>query len=188
MPIFNMNWNRSVQRTPHNPPSETYIPVKGIRKKTQTASAWPFVPENAAPQIWLSQFTKPVKAGQPCIVGPMVVPTMLIMAFVTQPRIKQFINRPRYIARNPRRNAAGLPAYRISANCTSVISPERRHNFANRKTVIIPESKNAHQIQFPAIPCVYTSPATSSGVSAENVVATIDVPASHHDTLRPETK
>ena len=31
-------------------------------------------------------------------------------------------------------------------------------------------------------------PVTTSGVSAANVVATIDVPASHHGTFRPERK
>ena len=31
-------------------------------------------------------------------------------------------------------------------------------------------------------------PVTASGVSAANVVATIEVPASHHGTLRPERK
>jgi hypothetical protein len=31
-------------------------------------------------------------------------------------------------------------------------------------------------------------PVTKSGVSTENEVATIDVPASHHGRFRPETK
>jgi len=31
-------------------------------------------------------------------------------------------------------------------------------------------------------------PVTTSGVSAAKVVATMDVPASHHGTLRPERK
>jgi hypothetical protein len=35
---------------------------------------------------------------------------------------------------------------------------------------------------------VYTSPATASGVSAANVVATMEVPASHQLTARPDTK
>ena len=45
-----------------------------------------------------------------------------------------------------------------------------------------------HQSQLPATPYRATSPATTSGVSAENVVATIEVPASHHGNARPETK
>ena len=45
-----------------------------------------------------------------------------------------------------------------------------------------------HQSQLPATPCVATSPVTTSGVSAANVVATIAAPASHHGTWRPETK
>src|SRR5712671_6433714 len=39
MLILSTNWNKSVHRTPHNPPSATYNPVNGIRKKTQTARA-----------------------------------------------------------------------------------------------------------------------------------------------------
>jgi hypothetical protein len=68
------------------------------------------------------------------------------------------------------------------------MSPERRHKRANKKTVIMPEGKNAHQIQFPAMPPVYTSPVTTSGVSAAKVVATIEVPVSHQEALLPETK
>jgi hypothetical protein len=113
---------------------------------------------------------------------------MLVIAFVTHPRIRQFISSPRYTARNPRRNAAGFPAYRISANATSVSSPDRRHNRANKNTVIIPDGKKLHHNQFPDIPCVNTSPVTTNGVSAANVVATIDVPANHHETCLPETK
>src|SRR5690242_21932595 len=45
-----------------------------------------------------------------------------------------------------------------------------------------------HHSQFPATPCDETSPVTTSGVSAANVVATIDAPASHHGTARPEMK
>ena len=45
-----------------------------------------------------------------------------------------------------------------------------------------------HHSQLPATPFATTSPVTTSGVSAANVVATIDVPASHHGTLRPERK
>ena len=45
-----------------------------------------------------------------------------------------------------------------------------------------------HHNQFPATPCAATRPVTTSGVSAANVVATIDAPASHHGTCRPEMK
>ena len=45
-----------------------------------------------------------------------------------------------------------------------------------------------HQIQLPAIPWVATMPETSNGVSAAKVVATIEVPASHQETSRPEMK
>src|SRR5438067_727803 len=45
-----------------------------------------------------------------------------------------------------------------------------------------------HHNQLPATPCADTRPVTTSGVSAANVVATIDAPASHHGTARPEMK
>ena len=45
-----------------------------------------------------------------------------------------------------------------------------------------------HHSQFPAIPPCATIPVTAKGVSAANVVATIDVPASHQGAERPETK
>ena len=52
----------------------------------------------------------------------------------------------------------------------------------------IPEIAPFHQSQLPATPYFATSPATASGVSAANVVATIEVPASHQGSDRPETK
>ena len=45
-----------------------------------------------------------------------------------------------------------------------------------------------HHSQLPAIPFDATMPATASGVSTANVVATIEVPASHHGSDRPEMK
>ena len=45
-----------------------------------------------------------------------------------------------------------------------------------------------HHSQFPATPREATRPATTSGVSAANVVATIAAPASHHGTWRPDRK
>src|SRR4051812_39825590 len=52
----------------------------------------------------------------------------------------------------------------------------------------MPVSTNAHHAQFPATPCLRTMSVTSKGVSLANVVATIDSPASHQGTDRPETK
>ncbi len=45
-----------------------------------------------------------------------------------------------------------------------------------------------HHSQLPAMPKLATRPVTARGVSAANVVATIEVPASHHETFRPLTK
>jgi hypothetical protein len=56
------------------------------------------------------------------------------------------------------------------------------------KQVNIPVIRNAHQIQFPETPLVLTISATRFGVSVENVVATMDVPSSHHGMLRPDRK
>ena len=52
----------------------------------------------------------------------------------------------------------------------------------------MPLETKHHHSQFPAIPLAATIPVTASGVSAAKVVATMEVPASHHGTLRPERK
>ena len=70
----------------------------------------------------------------------------------------------------------------------SVITPARLHKRAYKKTVSIPLMTKFHHNQFPAMPFFATKPVTASGVSAANVVATIEVPASHHEMLRPEMK
>jgi len=64
------------------PAERNIIPVNGIKKNTQIASAF----ASLIPSEVLMIFT---------------------IAFVTHPRIRQFISNPRYTARNPRRNAAG---------------------------------------------------------------------------------
>ena len=55
-------------------------------------------------------------------------------------------------------------------------------------TVIMPPIANAHHSQLPASPCLAIKPVTASGVSAAKVVATIEVPASHQGSARPEMK
>ena len=52
----------------------------------------------------------------------------------------------------------------------------------------MPVSKKAHQTQFPATPLVRTISVTRLGVSAEKVVATIEIPKSHQGILRPDKK
>src|SRR5947209_14696581 len=52
----------------------------------------------------------------------------------------------------------------------------------------MPVSVKAHQRQFPATPSRRTISVTRLGVSLLKVVATIERPASHHGTQRPETK
>src|SRR5687767_1038955 len=52
----------------------------------------------------------------------------------------------------------------------------------------MPVRTNAHQTQFPATPVRLTMSVTRLGVSALNVVATIERPASHHGTARPDSK
>jgi hypothetical protein len=64
----------------------------------------------------------------------------------------------------------------------------RRQSWAKKKAARTPPIAKHHQIQLPWIPWVRTMPVTRSGVSTEKEVATIDVPASHHGRLRPETK
>src|SRR6185436_15695598 len=52
----------------------------------------------------------------------------------------------------------------------------------------MPVSTKAHHTQFPATPLRRTMSVTRLGVSALKVVATIDRPASHHGTARPDAK
>src|SRR5262249_50756550 len=110
------------------------------------------------------------------------------IARVTQPMMIRLIGSARYRARKPRSAAAGFPPYRSSANSRSVSTPARRQSRAKKKTVRMPEMAPFHHSQFPATPYRATSPATTSGVSAEKVVATMDVPANHQGSARPETK
>ena len=49
----------------------------------------------------------------------------------------------------------------------------------------MPVSRNAHHTQLYDTPCVRTKSVTRFGVSVLNVVATIDVPTSHHGAERP---
>src|SRR5256886_16125484 len=70
----------------------------------------------------------------------------------------------------------------------SVMTCALRQSRAKKNTVSMPLMRKHHHSQFPATPCDDTSPVTTSGVSAANVVATIDAPASHHGTCRPEMK
>ena len=51
-----------------------------------------------------------------------------------------------------------------------------------------PVSTKAHHTQFPATPLRRTMSVTRLGVSLLNVVATIESPASHQGTERPEAK
>src|SRR3954462_985677 len=68
------------------------------------------------------------------------------------------------------------------------MTPDRRHSLAKKNTVDTPVSTNAHHCQLPATPYCRTCCVTQFGVSLLNVVATIDSPASHHGTERPDTK
>src|SRR5262245_61766244 len=68
------------------------------------------------------------------------------------------------------------------------MTPERRQSRAKKKTVDTPVSTKAHHCQLPATPYCRTCCVTQLGVSLLNVVATIERPASHHGTLRPDAK
>ena len=52
----------------------------------------------------------------------------------------------------------------------------------------MPVSRKDHQTQLPATPLRRTMSVTRFGVSLLKVVATIESPASHHGTERPEAK
>jgi hypothetical protein len=52
----------------------------------------------------------------------------------------------------------------------------------------MPVIRKAHHSQFMLTPPVRTKLVTRFGVSAENVVATIEVPSNHQGSVRPERK
>src|SRR5262252_699485 len=68
------------------------------------------------------------------------------------------------------------------------MTPERRQSRAKKKTVATPVRTKAHHCQLPATPNLRTCSVTQFGVSLLKVVATMERPASHHGTERPETK
>ena len=68
------------------------------------------------------------------------------------------------------------------------MSPDRRQSRAKKNTVATPVSAKAHHCQLPATPNLRTCSVTQFGVSLLNVVATIDNPASHQGTARPDAK
>src|SRR5215813_14632679 len=90
MLILSTNWKRSVHSTPHRPPSATYSPVKGIRNNTQIARAAPSLPLHTEPKRDMNALTL-LSSG----VFASVVLTIDVIALVTQPRMTQFISRPR---------------------------------------------------------------------------------------------
>src|SRR5581483_4006954 len=59
---------------------------------------------------------------------------------------------------------------------------------AKKNTVAMPVSKNAHHTQLPATPPVRTRLVTRFGVSVLKVVATSEMPISHHGACLPATK
>src|ERR1700679_252614 len=73
-------------------------------------------------------------------------------------------------------------------NSTSVSTPERRHSAAKKNTVSKPLAAMFHHSQLPAMPLAARKPVTANGVSTANVVATIEVPVSHHGALPPDAK
>src|SRR5579872_1929811 len=68
------------------------------------------------------------------------------------------------------------------------MTPDRRQSRAKKNTVDTPVSTNAHHCQLPATPYWRTCWVTQFGVSLLKVVATIESPASHHGTDRPDAK
>ena len=150
IPIFRMNWNRSVTSTPQSPPMEVYIPVNGIRIRTQMRSAVC----SACPAC--SSAHVPAKSQ------------LHDLAFAYH-RAEQHRNYADHGIGDPSqdqaihdqaqinglessRKAAGLPLYRISVDSTSVKISDRRQYRAKKKTVSMPPRQALHQIQFPAMP------------------------------------
>ena len=67
-------------------------------------------------------------------------------------------------------------------------TPALLQSLEKKLTASMPERIKHHHCQFSYIPCCLISPVMYRGVSEEKVVATMEVPASHHGRLRPERK
>jgi hypothetical protein len=62
------------------------------------------------------------------------------------------------------------------------------HKRAKKKVVSMPPNNIFHQSQFPEIPLLATNSVTARGVSAANVVATMEIPAIYHGRFLPPRK
>ena len=76
----------------------------------------------------------------------------------------------------------------MSTSSTSVTTPARRQSREKKTVAIMWDSARFHHIQLPEMPSLATMPVTARGVSAAKVVATIDVPAIHQGSVRPDRK
>src|SRR5690606_11939904 len=83
---------------------------------------------------------------------------------------------------------AGFPEYLNSINSNSVSTLAFRHILAKKKVVNIPPISMFHHNQFPETPFFLITSATHSGVSAANVVATIEIPAIYQGKFLPAKK
>ena len=110
------------------------------------------------------------------------------MAFITQPITIKLYRIEKYPALNARKNAAGFPLYRISKSSLSVSTSARRHSLEKRKTPSNEPISRFHQNQFCQMPGPRTNSVIARGVSAANVLATIDVPTTHQGSERPDKK
>ncbi len=63
-----------------------------------------------------------------------------------------------------------------------------RHNLDQKRNIPTCAIPIDHQNQFAAIPFPATIPEMANGVSAAKVVATIEIPTTHPDRLRPARK
>ena len=86
------------------------------------------------------------------------------------------------------KNLATFPSYRRSRYSSSVKTFARLHSLAKKKVVSIPEINKLHHCQLLEIPCFLIISVTYKGVSAANVVATIESPAMYHGKFLPPKK
>jgi hypothetical protein len=85
-------------------------PASAVKNSRKSVSSTPVRPPSAANATVTPPATTIVQMGD----TPSSTPAILMAASVTVAMIMTLKNTPRYSARKPRRNAAGLPPYRIS--------------------------------------------------------------------------
>jgi hypothetical protein len=121
--------------------------------------------------------------------NPKTIFDIFAMAMLTDAIMMQLITRPSLMALKILSMLLDLETpYLNLTKSTSVTTSLRLQYRARKKIAPIEPIAPAHQNQLAEIPLLAVSPVTHSGVSDENVVATMEVPATNQPNDRPAKK